>query len=263
MTRREMMKKTTLLLASTLVSNTAHALEPQAESIKKQIKSYQGEIDIETIGNRIYLFLDSERFAGVVDVGYNVSLFMQCVSEPSPFPDGTLREATISFTKNAVLIVSDIDSVTISFRFTTIDPFVKRHHFPNYEYLSYTGIALGYGVHPVLDSLKAQSGVVKQGRGDFCYAGGQGASSCSIVLCSVDCLKDPTMYACCSMMGCYCVSSTRAVISESLCVGCGACLSACAVEAIKAHDRTYQVGAECVACGLCYNTCQYEAISFI
>lgn len=46
------------------------------------------------------------------------------------------------------------------------------------------------------------------------------------------------------------------------CTMCGACESACPVEAISAGDSKYQIDANtCTDCGACEATCPVEAIS--
>jgi len=52
------------------------------------------------------------------------------------------------------------------------------------------------------------------------------------------------------------------VISKEKCAGCGACVSACPVEAIKEDGDKYVIDAEkCVDCGACTGSCPAEAIT--
>jgi len=51
-------------------------------------------------------------------------------------------------------------------------------------------------------------------------------------------------------------------ISEEKCVGCGACVAVCPVEAISQDGDKYKIDAEtCVDCGACAGECPSEAIS--
>lgn len=46
------------------------------------------------------------------------------------------------------------------------------------------------------------------------------------------------------------------------CTGCGACVSACPVEAISESDGKYAIDASsCSDCGVCVDACPIEAIS--
>ncbi len=50
------------------------------------------------------------------------------------------------------------------------------------------------------------------------------------------------------------------VISEK-CVGCGACLKACAYQAIAMEDKTAEINTDkCTLCGACVSTCPFDAI---
>lgn len=51
-------------------------------------------------------------------------------------------------------------------------------------------------------------------------------------------------------------------IDADVCVGCGACSSACNFEAISAVDDKYEIDAsKCTDCGLCDDSCPISAIS--
>ena len=53
-----------------------------------------------------------------------------------------------------------------------------------------------------------------------------------------------------------------AVINAGDCVGCGSCVDACPVEAIKLEDGIAVVNeSECVDCGTCVDECASEAIT--
>jgi NAD-dependent dihydropyrimidine dehydrogenase PreA subunit len=51
-------------------------------------------------------------------------------------------------------------------------------------------------------------------------------------------------------------------IDPETCIGCGACVDDCPVEAISAVDDKYVIDAdECIDCGACEGSCPTEAIS--
>lgn len=50
-------------------------------------------------------------------------------------------------------------------------------------------------------------------------------------------------------------------VIEQKCVGCGACLKACAYNAIKIEDKLAEIDPDkCVLCGACVETCPFDAI---
>ena len=51
------------------------------------------------------------------------------------------------------------------------------------------------------------------------------------------------------------------VVNKEKCIGCGACVATCPVEAIELVDSKAQINKEkCVSCGACQGTCPVEAI---
>ena len=58
------------------------------------------------------------------------------------------------------------------------------------------------------------------------------------------------------------VTDPHAVVDSDVCIGCGACIGVCPVEAIHMSDNqtAYVDAAECVACGGCTDTCPTGAI---
>lgn len=56
-------------------------------------------------------------------------------------------------------------------------------------------------------------------------------------------------------------SAGKPSVEESLCIGCGACLKACAHDAITLTDRKARIGHEkCVGCGRCIGRCPVDAV---
>ncbi|MCF0248165.1 MAG: 4Fe-4S binding protein [Synergistes sp.] len=54
----------------------------------------------------------------------------------------------------------------------------------------------------------------------------------------------------------------KAVVDQSVCVGCEACVGTCPVSAISMVDGKASVDADtCVECGACVATCPVSAIS--
>ena len=58
------------------------------------------------------------------------------------------------------------------------------------------------------------------------------------------------------------VTDPHAVVDSDVCIGCGACIGVCPVEAIHMSDSqtAYVDAAECVACGGCTDTCPTGAV---
>jgi len=52
-----------------------------------------------------------------------------------------------------------------------------------------------------------------------------------------------------------------AVVEESKCEGCEACLSACPTGVITMENAKAKIGADCVDCGGCVDACPTGAIS--
>ncbi len=51
-------------------------------------------------------------------------------------------------------------------------------------------------------------------------------------------------------------------INKETCIGCGACIDTCPVEALKMEDGKAVVDAEtCIDCGACVDSCPVEAIT--
>ena len=52
-----------------------------------------------------------------------------------------------------------------------------------------------------------------------------------------------------------------AVIDPETCIGCGACVDGCPVEAISLDDKAVVDADACTSCGACVDTCPVEAIT--
>jgi NAD-dependent dihydropyrimidine dehydrogenase PreA subunit len=52
-----------------------------------------------------------------------------------------------------------------------------------------------------------------------------------------------------------------AVVDKEACTGCGACVDACPVEAIKMENDIASISEDCSECGVCVDECPAEAIS--
>jgi len=53
-----------------------------------------------------------------------------------------------------------------------------------------------------------------------------------------------------------------AKVNKDTCVGCGSCVDACPVTAIKLNSDKAEVSeGDCIECGACVGTCPCEAIS--
>jgi len=52
-----------------------------------------------------------------------------------------------------------------------------------------------------------------------------------------------------------------AEINKEKCTGCGACVDACPVNAIKIENDKAAISDDCIDCGACVNQCPVEAIS--
>ena len=50
-------------------------------------------------------------------------------------------------------------------------------------------------------------------------------------------------------------------IDEEKCTGCGTCVEACPVEALKVNDKAKVDEDACIDCGTCVDECPEEAIS--
>jgi ferredoxin len=52
-----------------------------------------------------------------------------------------------------------------------------------------------------------------------------------------------------------------AIVDESACTGCEACVSSCPSEVIKMDDGKAKVGDGCIDCGACESACPSGAIT--
>jgi ferredoxin len=52
-----------------------------------------------------------------------------------------------------------------------------------------------------------------------------------------------------------------AKVDSGKCTGCGKCVDACPVEAIKMQDGKAVIGEECAECGACLDVCPNGALS--
>lgn len=52
-----------------------------------------------------------------------------------------------------------------------------------------------------------------------------------------------------------------AVVDEDTCIGCGACVDVCPVDAISMNDKAKIDADTCTECGACVDECPVEAIS--
>ncbi len=50
-------------------------------------------------------------------------------------------------------------------------------------------------------------------------------------------------------------------VDNEKCTGCGACVEACPVNAIKLENNKAVIGEECIDCGACVGVCPVEAIT--
>lgn len=50
-------------------------------------------------------------------------------------------------------------------------------------------------------------------------------------------------------------------VDESICTKCGACASACPVDAIDVMDKGIEVSDSCTDCGICEDVCPIGAIT--
>jgi ferredoxin len=52
-----------------------------------------------------------------------------------------------------------------------------------------------------------------------------------------------------------------AIVDEDTCIGCGACVDVCPVDAISMNDKAKIDADSCTECGACVDECPVEAIS--
>lgn len=52
-----------------------------------------------------------------------------------------------------------------------------------------------------------------------------------------------------------------ALVDPETCIGCGACVDGCPVEAISLDDKAKVDPDACSSCGACVDTCPVEAIT--
>ena len=52
-----------------------------------------------------------------------------------------------------------------------------------------------------------------------------------------------------------------AIVDEDTCIGCGACVDVCSVDAISMNEKAKIDTDTCTECGACVDECPVEAIS--